>query len=264
MALAALLASVMSTIDSHLNYGSQTLVNDVCRQFVPGMTDRQGVWTGRLLMLIILASAVVVTYAADSLVGIAVVVSGMFGSTLTFSWGQWWWWRVNIWSWWSAMIGGPVVYFLLGWLLPQWPWWHQQIDISPASAQSMAMLQAVLAMATTTTIWVVVTLLTPHESMQTLKAFYLKAKPMGRWEPVRLAIEQENPHALLKNQPRGLLLGGVMAALLGSAWIALAVLGISKLFIGQYSLAAALLVSAALFALVFQRVFRWHLGRLEI
>jgi len=263
IALAAILASVMSTIDSHLNYGSQTLVNDVCRQFAPGMTDRQGVWTGRLLMLGILACAVVVTYASDSLVGIAVVVTGMFGSTLSFSWGQWWWWRVNVWSWLATMIGGPIVYFLLGRLLPLWPWWQQQIDISPGSAQGMAMLQAVVAMATTTALWIIVTLLTPHENMQTLTSFYKKARPMGLWGPVRRAIEQDDPGAALVEQRSGLILGGLVAAIFGTIWIALGVLGIVELVVGRYAEASGLIAAAMVFALVFRRVFRWHINRMD-
>ncbi len=263
IALAALLASVMSTIDSHLNYGSQTLVNDVVRQFMPAMSDRQGIWTGRLLMLVILACAVVVTYASDSLVGIAIVVSGMFGSTLTFSWGQWWWWRVNIWSWFAAMVGGPMVYFALGWLLPHWPWWQQQIEISAAAEQGMAMMQAVIAMTATSTIWVIVTLLTPPEEMAVLKQFYRKAQPMGLWNPVRRAIEREMPNQIQSEQPRGLILGGMATALLGTLWVTLGVLGISALVVGRYGEAVGQIIAAALLALLFQRMFRWHLARLE-
>ena len=265
IALAALLASVMSTIDSHLNYGAQTLVNDVCRQIVPGLTDRQGIWLGRLLMLVILGSAIVVTFAADSLVGIAVIVSGMFGSTLTFSWGQWWWWRVNIWSWWATMIGGPAIYFLLGWVLPHWTWWQERIEISPASAQGMAMLQAVVAMAATTALWMAVAFLTPPESMQTLKQFYLTAHPMGLWGPVRREVMLEADTAGTTNyeQPSGLILGGFFAAALGAIWIALGVLGISELAIGRYYLACGFFIATVLFAVAFKKVFHWHIDRMD-
>ncbi len=47
------------------------------------------------------------------------VISGMFAASAAYYWAQWWWWRANLASWIAAMVGGPVVYFLLDWLLPQ-------------------------------------------------------------------------------------------------------------------------------------------------
>lgn len=272
VALAALLASVMSTIDSHMNYGSQTLVNDVCRQFSGNITDRKAVWIGRVLMLVILGCAVVVTYLSDSLIGIAVTLAGMFGSTLVFGWGQWWWWRVNVWSWCAAMIGGPIVYFALGWKLAHWPTWQAEVDLGEAQAQSMAMLQAVIAMTLTTALWVTVTLVTRPHDMQTLKTFYRRARPMGLWGPVRRAILAETQGGApgegreatpLPPQPRGLIVGGVMTAVVGATWIALAVLAVSQGIVGRYAQAAALAVAAVAVALVFKRLFHWHLRRLD-
>ncbi len=264
LALAALLASVMSTVAGHLNYGSQTLVNDVCRQFFPNMADRQAVLAGRLLMLVILSLAVAVMWAAGSLVGIAVVVSGMFGATLTFSWGQWWWWRVNIWSWCAATVGGPIVYLTLGWLLPHWPWWQEQAAVSASAAQGMAMFQAVIAMAMTTTIWFLVALVTPPEQMETLQDFYVRAKPMGIWGPVRRAVAADRPKLQLLKPPKKLILGGATVALVGAVWIAMCVLAVSALVVGHYSTASGLLIAAVPIALLFRRMFNWHMNRLGV
>lgn len=262
LALAALLASVMSTIDSHLNYGSQTLVNDVVRQAYPGLSQRGGVWIGRGLVLVILTAAVVVMYSSNSLMDIAVILAGMFGSTLAFGWGQWWWWRVNVWSWCTAMIGGPIVYFTLGFALKTWPWWQAKLEESEAVAQGMGMLQAVFAMAATTSLWVLVTLLTQPQDMALLKAFYRRARPMGCWGPVRRAVLADEADAVTP-MPRGLIAGGIGAAVLGATWIVLAVLAVSELVVGAYPTAAALAVGAVVLALLFKRVFRWHLARLE-
>jgi solute:Na+ symporter, SSS family len=263
LALAALLASVMSTIDSHLNYGSQTLVHDVVRQFKGDLSERGAVWTGRLLILVILAAAVVVTYSADSLIGIAIVLAGMFGSTLAFGWGQWWWWRVNVWSWCTAMIGGPIVYFSLGWGLSTWPWWQQQVEQGESAAQGMGMIQAVIAMVTTTLLWVTVTLLTKPQEMDTLKRFYVRAKPMGAWGPVRKALKEDDPDGFVSCQ-HGLIAGGVFSAILGSVWIVLAVLAISEAVVGRYITAAIMGAVALVLALAFKRAFRWHVDRLEV
>jgi hypothetical protein len=65
------------------------------------------------------------------------------------------------------------------------------------------------------------------------------------------------------SQPRGLLLGGSAAALLGATWIALGALGISELVVGRYAETALLLAAAVVLASFFQRVFRWHVGRMD-
>ncbi|MEQ8835699.1 MAG: hypothetical protein RID07_02740, partial [Lacipirellulaceae bacterium] len=134
VAIAALLASVMSTIDSHLNYGAQTIVNDVLRQIFPksqllDASSRACLWIGRFAMLGILALGVGVVFATDSLFDMVTVIAGMFASSAAFYWAQWWWWRVNFPSWVAAMVGGPVVYLSLGWLLPQWSWWKEQLAV---------------------------------------------------------------------------------------------------------------------------------------
>ena len=262
IALAALLSSVMSTIDSHMNYGAQTLLNDVYRPLVGEPKKKYALWIGRLLMLGILCCSIIVVYKSKSLIGIAVTLAGLFGSMAAFGWGQWWWWRVNFWSWLSASLAGPAIYFLLGIkILPNWDWWQALVESSESMAQSMAMLQAVLAMAIGTVVWVVVTLLTPPEKMEDLKNFYRKARPMGCWGPVRKALKADGETV---DPPKGLILSGFGTAVLGSAWIALAVLAISVLFVGRYGQAALMGSASILIALAFKRTFDWHMKRLEV
>ena len=261
IALAALLASVMSTIDSHLNYGAQTLVNDVYRPLCGEPSPRAAVWTGRLAMLGIVAGAVVVTYQAKSLIGIAVVLTGMFGATASLAWGQWWWWRVNFWSWLTAMVGGPLVYLLLGWLLPATSWWSALAGSDPAGSETVRMIQAVIGMAVTTVGWILVTLMTRPERMKTLQAFYLRAQPPGAWGPVRESLAAQADQRL-PVAPRGLIAGGLGVAVVGGAAVALAVIGISAAAVGRYSDAALLWIVAGVLGWCFRSGFGWHLGRL--
>jgi solute:Na+ symporter, SSS family len=262
LALAALCASVMSTIDSHMNFGAQTLLNDVYRPLVGEPSEKKALWLGRLLMIVILASSVAVVYFSKSLIGIAVVLTGIFGSAAAFGWGQWWWWRVNLYSWVAASVGGPVVYFTLGGVLKHNSWWQAQLSLGENMVQGMAMFQAVIAMTITTLIWVAVTLVTRPEKEEVLKKFYLRARPMGLWGPVRRAIEEEQG-ATLPPAPKGLIPAGFGASLLGFGMIALGVLSISELFVGRYGMSALLALGAAVLAVAFKFVFNWHLGRLD-
>ena len=276
VALAALLASVMSTISSHLSYGSQTLVNDVLRQVYPDVKalapgNVGAVWAGRALMLVVLAGGIAVTYNAESLIGIAITLGGMYGATATVYWGQWWWWRVNFWSWATAMIGGPIVYVLLGGLsfgdlridgvLDMWLWWAEQSAVSESAAQGMAMLQAALGMGLTFAAWVTVTLFTAPEPMDVLKAFYRKARPMGGWNPVREACLADDPD--WEAPPKGLLVGGLGVATLGAIAISSGVLCLSVVTVARWGEAAALGAVAVVGGLAFKRAFDWHLTRMD-
>lgn len=266
LALAGVLASVMSTISGLLSYGSQTLVNDVLRQLFPRSSvldpARSGsVWIGRVIVLIVLVCGISVMFASDSLFGITLIISGMFASSAAFYWAQWWWWRINFPAWVAAMIGGPIVYVSLSCLLPMWPWWQQQLAASEASADAMTMLQAIIAIGLTTCLWVTVAVVTSPEDDATLQQFYLKARPMGAWKPVRQRLLQTGQQ--IPEEPKGLLMGGLLAAFLGAGAIALTVLALSQLYVGCYSLAVVLLCGTAGSGFAFRAAFKWHMTRLN-
>jgi Na+/proline symporter len=266
LAMAALLASVMSTVSGLMTYGAQTAVNDVLRPLLPKtpLLDPQSkacVWIGRLVMLAIMIAGVFVMLGAGSLFRIATIISGMFGASGAFFWAQWWWWRINVASWLAAMIAGPFVYLGLGLVLPLWEWWDAQLQISPANADAMAMLQAVISIGLTTVCWLLTALLTAPESERTLVEFYRRARPLGLWKPIREAFRREYPSEYV--EVPALLLPGMVVAVVGTVWIALAILGLSQLAVGKYVLATQLGMGAALIAVVFRSLFNWHIARME-
>lgn len=264
LSLAALGASVMSTIDSHLNYGAQTLLNDVYRPLVGNVSERHAIWAGRIFMVIIMVVAIVIVYCASSLIGIVIILAGMWGSVALMAWGQWWWWRVNIWSWIAANIGGPVIYILLGYLLKHFDWWQQHRALGGNICQQLDMLKAFIAICINTAIWVTVTLLTKPEDMKVLKKFYLRAHPMGYWAPVRREIQKENPASSTLYDRRFLIFKGIATSLLGAVWISLLVLSLSQLFVGRYVISVFLVLVSALLAFCFKKVFNWYSKKLDL
>lgn len=272
LVVAGSLAGVMSTISGYLNYGAQTVVNDVLRQLFPNAAildprHPRVLWVGRAVTIVILLCGVWVMYASDSLFQIASVIIGMFAASAAFYWAQWWWWRANLASWVAAMIGGPAIYFLLDRLLPQSAWWASQLAAGESAADAMAMLQAMIAMALTTLLWVAVALMTKPETNETLQAFYQRARPLGWWKPVQRMIVAEAAQTLapspLPVEPRFLLWGGFGVAAVGAAWVAAGVLGASQLTVGNWTAAAGLLIAAAAGGIVFRYLFDWHMKRLE-
>jgi Na+/proline symporter len=261
LALAAIIASVMSTVAGFLSYGSQTLVNDAYGPLIGKPSDKKALWLGRFFMILIMAASMFVVYYSSSLMGIAVMLTGIFGSTALIGWAQWWWWRINFKSWLTANIAGPVTYFLMRFIFSKIDWWQQQSMNTESIQQQMEMYQAVIAMTITTILWVAVAIFTKPEEMSLLKKFYRKAHPEGFWGPVRKAIEAEDGKPVMT--PKLIISAGFLVAIVGAVWLILAVLCLSVLFVGKWNQAAIYGIISIVFAIAFKYSFKWHIDRMS-
>jgi Na+/proline symporter len=260
LALAAIVASVMSTVSSFLSYGSQTLVNDVYGTLRGKPKEAQAIWLGRFFMLLIMAVSFLVVYFSKSLIGIAVVLVGIWGSTALIGWAQWWWWKINFKSWLTANVAGPIVYFSLSFILGKIDWWQRQSMQAESIHQQMQMYQAVISMVITTSAWMFVALITKPEDMELLKSFYRKARPLGLWGPVRQAVEAEDGRKI--DTPKLLIPAGLFVTFLGAIWLILSVISLSVMFVGKWKTGGICGVAAIVFAVAFKYAFRWHIDRM--
>lgn len=163
LVVAALIAAFMSTIATHLNWGSSYIVNDFYGRFIdPQADDKQLVkiarWT--TLGLMILAS-LVATQLTNALQAFNILLQIGAGTGLIFIL-RWFWYRINAWSEISGMLISFVVavYFEL---------------IYTGQMESHEKL--VLGVAITTIGWITVTLLTRPESDEVLRKFYIQVRP---------------------------------------------------------------------------------------
>lgn len=259
LTLAALAAAVMSTVSSHLSYGAQTIVNDVLHPLFK-LKKEHGVRAGRLVMIAMMLLAILVVYRADSLLGIAITLLGLFGSSALIGWLYWWYWRINFKSWVASTLGGPTIYFAGRLLLGRLPFWAEQQALSASHRQMMDVYWAICSMALTTLFVLAVTFLTRPEKPEVLMNFYRRARPMGCWGPVRRQLAECGE---LRVEPRHLILSGVGAALVGAGWINCFFMAVSEAFVGQYRQAAAFGAAALVLAYFFRRLFHWQLRRLK-
>ena len=175
LVLASLTAAYMSTISTHLNWGSSYVVNDFFKRFVkPEASERQLVLMGRssTVVLMILAGwfALQLQSALDTF---QILLQVGAGTGLIFLL-RWFWWRINAFSELSAMIASFVFAVMFKTIDPDWAWWFELI----------------LTVGLTTAVWLTVTFLTPASDMETLKKFYKKARPGGLgWKPVRKQLQ---------------------------------------------------------------------------
>ena len=116
--VAGLLAAYVSTISTHLNWGTSYLVHDFYRRFMkPGAEERHYVLVGRLVTagLMVLAGALtfVLTTAQASF---NLMLSVGAGTGLIYLL-RWYWWRINAWSEIAAMVSSflvAVAFFIAG------------------------------------------------------------------------------------------------------------------------------------------------------
>jgi len=167
--VASLAAAYMSTISTHLNWGSSYVVDDVYRRFIaPDKSDRHYVRVARVstVALVILAAALAL-WLEHAYQAFQILLQIGAGTGLIYLL-RWYWWRVNAWS----EIAGMVTSFLVAIYLQ---FIHPALGFAPLSP-TVGLLTGV---AITTVGWLAVTLLTPPTPTETLRAFYEKIRPMG-------------------------------------------------------------------------------------
>jgi Na+/proline symporter len=173
--VASLLAAYVSTMSTHLNWGSSYLVNDFYRRFVNrNATERQCVWLSRLLavglMLVAILFSTLIESAKD---GFDLLMSIGAGTGLVYLL-RWFWWRINPWS----EIAGMVVSFAtaIGLFVA-----NKFLDASIPSYQVI-----LYSVAATTPAWILATFLTAPTPRATLVSFYRLVRPAGPgWRSVR-------------------------------------------------------------------------------
>lgn len=169
--IAALLAALMSTISTHLNWGSSYVVVDVFKRFVkPDATEKELVRTGRIstVILMVLAS-ILALFLSNALQAFQILLQVGAGTGLLFIL-RWFWWRINA----VSEVTAMVVSFLVAIIM--------EIVVKDALPSHVRLIVGV---GITTLGWVLATLLTKPNSDSTLINFYkiIRPYPMG-WKPI--------------------------------------------------------------------------------
>lgn len=215
--LASLIAAVMSTLSTHLNWGSSYIVNDFYLRFwKPEASDKELVLVGRISTVLLMVMAAIFALAlSNALQAFQVLLQIGAGTGLIFIL-RWFWWRINAYTEISAMVISFAIALYFEFVNPKVGW----IDI-PADQEYLKLLWGV---GITTVVWVAVTLLTKPEDDTILLAFYRKVKPAAfGWKALLDKYPQEEQEAGRLPTEIGLMLVGsimVYAALFGVGfWI---------------------------------------------
>ena len=193
---ASLMSAYMSTISTHLNWGSSYLVNDLYLRFMnPKASDKEQVMVGRLsTVVLMIVSSLFALYLTNALQAFNILLQIGAGTGLIFIL-RWFWWRINAWTEISGMLASflIVLYFTFG-----------------PHAELADHWKFCWGVGLTTIIWLTVTLLTQPESPEKLRAFYTLIRPQGPgWKTVReeLKLDESKAGSPLSIQVLGMFMG---------------------------------------------------------
>ncbi|HEX7086168.1 MAG TPA: sodium:solute symporter family protein [Vicinamibacterales bacterium] len=171
--IAGLLAAYVSTISTHLNWGTSYVVHDLYRRFLrPGESERHYVFVGRVVTALLMLVAALLTLVLETArASFDLMLSVGAGTGLIYLL-RWFWWRVNAWSEIAAMISSFLVaaaFFIAG----------RQGAVVPSHVSLL------ITIAVTSVVWLTATFLTRPTDEQTLLRFYERVRPAGPgWRPI--------------------------------------------------------------------------------
>lgn len=172
--IAGLLAAYVSTMISHLNWGTSYLVHDFYRRFLRrGASERHYVMVSRLVTALLMVLAGLLTLVLDSAKEAFDILLSVGAGTGLIYLLRWFWWRISAWSEISAMVSSFVMALAL-------------FLMRKAGMDIPAHYSLVFMIAVTTAVWLAATYLAPPTDRKTLLEFYRLVRPAGPgWRQIR-------------------------------------------------------------------------------
>jgi Na+/proline symporter len=232
------------------------MVSDIYRKwFVPKAKESHYLFVGKLGMIIILALSVAVVFNVLIITDVAIFMLSLSAAELPANWAQWWWWRFNGPARVAASFGGAAIFCLVvvgpkilthfgvAWgerLTIEWYW------------------QTLLVMALTTVLWTTVALLTKPDPEKLLRAFYLRAHPLGAWAPFK---HLDNPATDGSFRP---VFRGIFIACLGASSVSLFILGLTHAWFARYQSGLITVIVSVVAFVVFWKMAQKYLAFLAL
>ena len=252
--LASLGAAYMSTISTHLNWGSSYVVNDFYKQQInKNASEKELVNVGRITTVVLMVLSALFALALTNAVQLFdIIIMFGAGTGLIFIL-RWFWWRINAWS-------EIVAMFFSGFLsiafsdLELFGLHIGYGDILFGDSISEGFFPSwskfLLVVLLTTIVWLVVTYATKPESKETLKKFYEKTQPGGPgWAKIR-------KEANITDNQKWSVPSGVTAMLIGTVLVYGSLFATGNWIYGNYGLAAILTFVVLVSAVALQRVWQ--------
>ncbi|MDA9803623.1 Na+:solute symporter [Flavobacteriaceae bacterium] len=244
LVLASLGAAYMSTISTHLNWGSSYIVNDFYKQKINrNASEKQLVNIGRLSTIFLMAfSALFALFLTNALQLFDIILMFGAGTGLIFIL-RWFWWRINAWSEISAMFASGLISILLNFTsLSTLLFDHQTNNEIFVEGIFPAWSKFPIVVLITSIVWVTVTFLTKPETDETLRRFYKKTTPGGPGWARILNTFPDTSFIENENKKKWTVPSGILAMILGCFMVYGAMFATGNFLYGNYKLASGLLL----------------------
>ena len=211
--LTSLIAAYMSTISTHLNWGSCYIVNDLLPKIKPDASSKYKVWVGRVsTAVLMLLTAIVAMYIKNAKQAFDFVILVGAGTGLLFIL-RWFWWRINAWCEIVAMVVSFVIAILLNtdFITKALSDFLKPELIGPG--------KIIIGVGLTTLSWIITAIITKPTETETLREFCKLINPSGPgWKKVFAEAEAEGKK-IESNHSKENLPIGILATLIGSVMV---------------------------------------------
>jgi SSS family solute:Na+ symporter len=231
--LAAFFAAYMSTIATHLNWGSSYFINDLYRRFLnKDKSEKHYVLASRLITFVFMILSVLVTTQMTTISGVwSFVIECGAGLGLVLIM-RWFWWRVNAISEIIATVTPFIVYGIL---------YFGEFNIK--FPETLYVIVPI-----TTAAWIITAFITKPTEDSKLRSFYKKVHPGGAgWKKISDMMPEVTPDSGY----RLLFVNWAAGIVLVYSWL----FGIGKIIFGDFIPALILLAIGLLAAMVIKRNF---------
>ena len=220
LVLTSLVAAYMSTISTHLNWGSSYLVNDVWLRFYrPKASQRELVWMGRLFTVVLMVLAGLLALKLTSAMNTFMIMLSIGAGTGLLFMLRWFWWRINA----AAEIVAMAASFAFAMLFQFGP--DRLTELEDWKSISIQVLL-------TTICWLVAVYIGPETDKKTLRRFCARINPGGFWGRVFLEAEADGEPINVEHAQDSIPLG-VLAAVFGCAGVYAALFGTGEFIYGR-------------------------------
>ena len=216
LVLTSLVAAYMSTISTHLNWGSSYVVNDFWKRFIQkDASEKQLVLIARISTVVMMGLTALLALQMESALDNFVLITQIGAGTGLIFILRWFWWRINA----AAEVTAMVVSFVVAMLLR-----------FAVAKETFELWQEMLVIVGVTTVaWIIAAYVGKPTDKATLRSFIERTNPGGPgWKAILIEAEQAGdpikPQHDTVNLPIGILntvLGCVLVygVLLGSGLV---------------------------------------------
>ena len=169
LVVTSLVAAYMSTISTHLNWGSSYLVNDVYKRFInPEASESRQVMLGRLLTLVLMIFSMLMALVLENALQTFEILLQIGAGTGLIYILRWFWWRVNA----ISEIVAMAVSFLLA-------LYFAFFDYPFGFTELLSWQKLIIGVSITTFSWVLASFMTEKTTDEQLANFLNKVNPGG-------------------------------------------------------------------------------------